>query len=190
MQFPANGSKLRIQVPEGNRSRKGSRRDQQERVSPVDNMLANFDEFTYEWKNHGELVEKLPNQYEEDFICLAAMDSMSNLSFVIGIPLEKIHPQGFAGINDFSVGFGVPMSRMGGMAARSGQDAASMGSSQMGGRSGGGRMGGGGGGRGGSRGGGSMGGGSMGEGQSGAGMASSGPTVEKFWYRTTLGRSK
>jgi hypothetical protein len=188
LKFPSNGSEFRIQSPEGGRSRTVGRMEQQPRINPIDNMLANFDSFKLEWKQGGKVIQTNPNRDDNDFICLAALDSMNYMSFLIGIPLEKIHPQGFDGIDEFSVGFGIPISGMGGMGARGGQGQSTMGSPQMDGSSGGGRMGGGGGGRGG-RGGGSMGGGNMGAGQMEGGMASSGPTVEKFWYRTTLGKA-
>ena len=188
LKFPVNGTDFSMQRPGRNRS--AGRQNQQERIEPVEHLLSNFDDFVLEWKSGDKAIKTKPNQDDHDFICLAALDTLKNLSFLIGIPLDQIHRQGFEGINEFSVGFGIPMSSMGRMAAPGAQDAATMGSSQMGVRSGGGgRMTGGGGGRGG-RGGGSMGGAQMGGAQINSRMVSSGPSIEKFWHRTTLGKKK
>ncbi len=153
----------------------------QERQNPIQRMLENSESMELRWTQGEHSYVVNPAVGNTDFITLVAMDSSNYVSLLIGVPMKMIHPRGIDGLNELTVGFGIPVAggRAGGSAGASGQQ--SMGSGGGGGRSGGG--GGRGGGGGGSRGGG---GGQMGGGAPMGASSSAGPAMEKFWYKTLI----
>ncbi len=148
--------------------------------NPIHKILENTESMELRWTKdeHSYLVN--PAVGNSDFITLVAMDSLNYVSLLIGVPMKMIHPLGIDGLNELTVGFGIPMA--GGRAGGAGMG----GQQSMGSGGGGGRSGGGGGGRGGGGGGSRGGGGSQMGGGAPMGGSSSGPTLEKFWYQTVI----
>ena len=168
-------SPVRREEP-SSRSLSVQNRNRQEQISPVEKMVSNIESMELIWKQNDKLYRVNPSLNDTDFITLVALDSMNFLSMIIGVPFKLLHPLGIEGVNELTVGFGVPMGgRRSGGQMMSGDQRQSMRSGGGGGR--------GGGGGGGSRGGG---GGQMGGGGAPGGMSSAGPVLEKFWYRTTI----